>query len=192
MTYDEQFGHHPEPGTMHETNQILRDILAVIRSQGQVLEEMANDLEDIVALLTPESSATRLTMTTTQGDTPMSTFTIDTTDGAVNFQFTDDHGDPVAGPNDSVTGTPIAPSASSDNPDVVTAGVSAPGATDGAFTQPLTMVGVGSANISADPLVNSDGSPVVDAAGNPFTSPDPQAVTVTGGPATGFTMALAG
>ena len=120
------------------------------------------------------------------------TFNVDTTDGVANLQFVDDHGDATAGPNDSVTGAPIVPSVSSDNPGVLTADTAAPGATPGSFTAALTPVIVGSANLSVTPLVNSDGSPVVTASGAAFGSPAPVAVTVNAGPADTLTLSVTG
>lgn len=120
------------------------------------------------------------------------TFTVDTVDGVATLQFTDDHGDPVAGPNDSVTGSPIVPVVDSDTPSVLTTAACVAGADPGSFTSALTPVAEGVANVSVEALVNSDGSPAIDAAGNPFSESGPVEVTVTAGAAADLTMAVSG
>lgn len=137
-------------------------------------------------------SAAALTMTVTKEPKVGATFTVDTTDGVASLQFDDDHGDPLAGPNDSVTGAPIAPVVSTDNADVLTAAASVAGATPGAWTAALTPVAMGTANVILAPLTNSDGSPALDSAGNPFSEAAPIEVTVNAGPVSGLEMSVTG
>lgn len=126
--------------------------------------------------------ATNLVLTI-KGANEMATFNIDDTAGEATLQFTGGTGNPIAGPNDSVTGAPIVPVVESDNTAVETVGAAVAGPTPGLFTYPLSEVAEGTANISVAALTNSDGSPVLETAGpntgQPFSLPDPQAVTVT-------------
>ena len=123
----------------------------------------------------------------------MSQFTVDTTDGVANLQFTDDHGDSVVGPNDSVTGQPVVPVVSSDTPTVLTvAAATSDPSTPGGWAASLTMVAEGTATLSVEPLTNSDGTPVLDGAGNPFGVPAPVVVTVAAGEATSLTLTVTG
>lgn len=123
--------------------------------------------------------------------------TVDDTGATAILQFQDDHGDAEAGPNDSVTGLPVAPEVVSDNTAATTV---APAVADptapGKWTAALSEVAVGNANISVAPLANSDGSPVNETsgpnAGQPFSLPDPVAVVVGPGPVEGLTLSLAG
>ena len=134
----------------------------------------------------PKSTATSLTVTFQGGRHMATTFTVDDTAATATVQFTDDHGDAVPGPNDSVTGAPVVPVVTSDNASALTVGA----ATDngnGSFTFPLTPVAVGAANVGVT-LANSDGSPVVDADGNPLAIPAASAVTVTAGPVAGLVL----
>jgi hypothetical protein len=137
-------------------------------------------------------SAVALTMKVSEVPKMSTTFTVDTTDGVATLSFVDDHGDPTAGPNDSIDGTPVVPVVSSDTTSVLTAAPATAGATPGSFVSDLVMVAEGTANLSVAPLTNSDGSPVVDSAGNPFGEPAPVEVTVTAGDAADLTMAVTG
>lgn len=142
------------------------------------------------------SPATQLSMTITEGDKTMSVaLTVDDANDLVTFQFSDDHGDAEEGPLDSVTGAPVAPSASSDTTTVATVGTATettPGS--GTWTAPITLVAEGTANITADPLSNSDGSPVLETAGpnegQPFSVPSPVNITVGPGPVEGLAMSV--
>lgn len=116
--------------------------------------------------------------------------------GLATIQFEDATGAPVAGPMDSVnTTTPIAPTCSSDTPAVATAGPTVAGAQPGQFTCQFTPVAVGSFNALIQPLVNSDGSSVLETegpnVGTAFATPTPIPVTVTAGAAEelGFSVA---
>jgi hypothetical protein len=176
---------------------VISDLDEISETQAQILDvlkDIRHTLSLFYEIFLIDQSAVALTMITTRGQIQMTTFSVDTTDGTANLQFVDDHGDPTAGPNDSVTGQPVVPEVSSDTTSVVTVGptTSAPSGVGGAFTAPLTMVAEGVANISVEPLTNSDGSPVVDSAGNPFTLPAPVEVTVTAGEAAGLTMTVTG
>jgi hypothetical protein len=131
-------------------------------------------------------------MTVTKEPKMGTSFTVDTTDGAAVFQFTDDHLDDTAGPNDSVTGFPIAPSATSDNPAALTVGDAVAGATPGLWSAPLTMVAEGTANLAPVPLINSDGSAVDDPSGQPFGESGSVEVTVSAGEAAELTMSVTG
>jgi hypothetical protein len=133
------------------------------------------------------------------GGNNMASFSIVITDtgAATAFQFDNSAGSAVAGPNDSVTGAPVAPEAASDTPTVLTVAPSVAGATAGAWTAALTPVAAGVANISPVALVNSDGSPVNETegpnAGQPFVLPAAVQVTVTpDNTPTGFTMSVTG
>lgn len=136
--------------------------------------------------------ATTLKLTVQGGHKKMSTFTVDTTDGSANLQFADDKGDAVAGPNDSVTGSPVVPVITSDNEGVLTAATAVAGSTPGSWTAALTPVAAGTANIGVAALTNSDGSAVNDAAGNAFPVPAAVEVTVTAGAAAELTLSVAG
>lgn len=131
----------------------------------------------------PATEAATNLVLTIKGATDMATFNIDDTAGEATLQFTGATGNPIAGPNDSVTGSPIVPTVESDNTDVETVGAGVAGATPGSWVYPLTEVAAGSANISVAALVNSDGSAVNETAGpnvgQPFSLPDAVAVTVT-------------
>ena len=122
-------------------------------------------------------------------------FTVDTTDGAAVFQFTDDHGNAVEGPKDSVTSTPIVPAITSDNDAVLSVGAAVE-STPGTFTAPITFASVGTANVGVAALVNSDGSAVLETAGanvgQPFALPASQSVPVEASPATGATLTITG
>lgn len=137
-------------------------------------------------------SAVALTMQVSKEPKMSTTFTVDTTDGVATLSFVDDHGDPTAGPNDSVEGTPIVPVVTSDTTSVLTAAPCTPGATQGSFVSALTEVAEGVANLSVAPLIDSSGNPVLDSAGNPFGEPAPVEVTVTAGDAADLTMAVTG
>jgi hypothetical protein len=142
------------------------------------------------------SSATQLTLNLTGGKR-MATFTINTTDGLAEFQYTNSAGAPVAGPNDSVTGSPVAPEATSDNPAALTVATSVAGATDGLWTAALTPVAAGAANVVPSVLVNSDGSDVNETegpnTGQPFAVPASVQVTVTpDNTPTGFSLTVTG
>ena len=115
----------------------------------------------------------------------MSSFTVDTTDGVATLQVTDDHGDKVAGPNDSVTGAPVVPVVTSDNEGVLTAAACNPGADPGEWTSALTTVAEGVANLTAT-VTNSDGS------ATSIASPPPVQVTVAAGPPVALTMTVTG
>ena len=119
------------------------------------------------------------------------TFTVDTTTGAANLQFTDDHGDVVAGPVESVTGAPVVPVVVSSDTSVLTAADAAAGSTVGGFTAALVPLVEGSADISVAELTNSDGSPVLLADGvTPFPLPAAVTVTVTAGVAAALTLSV--
>ena len=140
----------------------------------------------------PKTTPTSLTLKI-QGAKHMANFTVDTTDGTATLQFTDDKGDAVAGPVDSVTAAPVVPVVASDNTAALTADVAAPGATAGSFVSHLTPVAAGVANVSVAALVNSDGTPVNEADGvTPFGVPAPVEVTVAAGPASTLTLAVTG
>ena len=160
-----------------------RKLMAVLASINHKLGRIANAVNP--------KSATALTMKVS-GGTQMATFTINTTDGLATVDFTDADADDVTGPNDSVTGNPIAPVVVSDTTSVLTAAASVAGTNPGEWDSALTPVAVGTANLSVSPLVNSDGSPALDSAGQAFTLPSPIAVTVTGGGATGLTLSVSG
>ena len=114
--------------------------------------------------------------------------------GVATVQFEDGQGNPTAGPNDSVTGNPVVPNITSDNAAVATAGAVAAGAMPGLFTCQFTPVSVGTFNAAVQPLVNSDGSTILETegpnAGQPFTMPAPIAVTVAAGVADVMTFAV--
>ena len=93
-------------------------------------------------------------------------------------QFVDANGIATAGPNDSVTGTPIVPVVVSDNTAAVTVAPGTAGSVPGQDTDALTYVAEGTANLSVSPIENSDGTAAFDSAGNPFTLPAPEPVTV--------------
>jgi hypothetical protein len=140
----------------------------------------------------PDNVSTSLTETI-EGETRVASFSVNATDGLVDFQFTNAEGGAVAGPDDSVTGSPIAPEATVDNTSVLTVAPSVAGANPGAWTAALTPVAAGTANVSPVPLVNSDGSAVDEANGQPFAEPTPVQVTVTPDDTpTGFSMAVTG
>ena len=140
---------------------------------------------------TETPQATDMVLTIAGGN--MTTFTVDTTDGTANLQFVDDHGDPVQGPLDSVTGSPVVPVVTSDNEAVITVGDATDvGITDGLWTAPLTPVAEGTANIGVAALANSDGSPVNAPDGSPFPLPASVEVTVTAGAAAGLTLTVTG
>ena len=151
----------------------------------------------VVSEMTPHQRglATSLSLTIKENGMPNVNFTIDTTDGTANWQFTDADSNAVAGPADSVTGAPVAPTAVSDTTTVLTAAASVAGG-PGSWTAPLTPVGVGTANVSTAALTNSDGSPVLEIegpdTGQPFGLPASVEVTVSGGAAEGLTMAVTG
>lgn len=125
----------------------------------------------------------------------MPSFTVDTTDGVATLQFTDDHGDAEAGPNDSVTGSPIVPVVTSDNTAALTVAEAVAGDA-GAYTYALTPVAVGTANLAVSALANSDGSPVLETdgpnVGQPFEVPAAVAVDVTAGPVEGLALSVTG
>lgn len=105
---------------------------------------------------------------------------VDTTNETVTLEFVDDKGDVATGPDGVVV------TFASDNESVVTV------ATDPAnpLQGDVTVVGMGSANLSAS-LANADGSPVLEADGvTPFPVPAPVAVTVSAGPAVGDSLVL--
>lgn len=131
----------------------------------------------------------RLTLNV-QGGHNMTTLTVDTTTGIASLQFTDDHGDPVAGPVDSVTGAPVVPVVVSDNDAAVTVAATSAGTEAGSFTVALTPVAVGTANLSVEALANSDGSPVLDAAGVALSLPAAVQVDITAGPVAGLTITV--
>ena len=119
------------------------------------------------------------------------TFSVDDTTATATLQFTDDHRDPVAGPVDSVTTQPIVPTVTSSDLSVLTVAAGVAGG-PGQFTYALSPVSVGTPEVSVAPLVNSDGSPVLETAGTnvgqPFELPAPIGVTVTPGTATGISL----
>ena len=112
--------------------------------------------------------------------------TVDTTNETVTVEFEDDKGDTNASAPIAASGSPLVVTFASDNEAVATV------ATDG--TNPLqgdvTVVGEGSANLSAS-LAYADGTPVLEADGvTPFPAPASVAVTVSAGAAVGDALVL--
>lgn len=169
--------------------ELLRDILDEIKEIHRTLHRFFTAWETANATV-----ASGFTMTI-QGETTMSTFTIDTTDGVVNFQWVDSTGAANAGPLDSVTGVPVPLSATSSDTTVLTLATSAPGADAGSWTEAITLVAEGSSTVSPVQPVNSDGTVINGADGNPLPLPAAIVVTVTAPPppaAAGFTMTITG
>lgn len=176
-------------------------ILDVLNREGRLGWQLATATDNRLILMrpkvhvTPPSAATSLVLSVQGGHPMASTFTVDTTTGLARLQFVDDHADAVVGPVDSVTGTPIAPVVTSDNSGVLTA---APANADpnvaGLWTSALAPVTPGVANVSVAPLVNSDGTPVLETVGpnvgQAFTEPAPVAVTVNPGAVAAMTLSV--
>jgi hypothetical protein len=190
----------------HEYVKYLIDsIVREIEEAGEEEEEYLQELDEEITWLyrwwrkrhpCPQDVATQLTFNIV-GGMRMATFTINTTDGLADFQYTNSAGDAVAGPNDSVTGSPVAPEATSDTPTVLTVAASVAGATPGLFTAALTPVAAGVANVTPSVLVNSDGSDVLETegpnTGQPFAVPAAVQVTVTpDNTPTGFSLTVTG
>ena len=121
------------------------------------------------------------------------TFTVDTTGGTATWTWVDDHNDPVDAPLDggsTPSGGPLEVVVVSDTPSVVAVGTGSPGSGTGQVVFPLTMGTQGTANLSVNPITNSDGSLATDAAGNAYSLPSPVPVTVGAGPAVGGTLTV--
>jgi hypothetical protein len=175
-------------GDWYETQRRDREVKA--------LENIARSLNDIrhilfEALIPKKPEAVALTLSLKVGNMPTTSFTVDQ-EGNIAVQFTDDHGDPTTGPNDSVTGTPIVPVVSTDNTAVCIPSGLVAGTTAGSFTGEANPVAEGSCNFSIVTLTNSDGSAVTDSAGNPFALPPAVAVTVTAGDAAALSLSVSG
>ena len=209
MTWAEQFGEDeahghkpPPPPPPPPPREELAQIKAVLELQLGVADATLQALKDLSAAFTKfvkewetqsnPRSATKLTMTVRGGHPMSTTFTVDTTDGAATLQFVDDHGDPTSGPADSVTGAAIVPALSSDNDAVLSVGPAGAGSNAGETIFPLVPAAIGVANLTPQPLLNSDGSPVLDAEGNAFGVPSPVQVTVEAGPAASLTLSVTG
>jgi len=180
MSFDDQFGH--PAGTMHETNQILREILAAINGQTGLLEEMANDLEDLVVLLTPTPSAVSAVITV-QGGQDMG-LTVDTTTGNAVLGFTDDHEDPTnppAGDGSGLTVTFASDDAAVATPGTAVAGTDAAGNVN--YEAPIAVSAEGSFNLSCV-VANTSGAPLTDDDGvTEFVQPQTVNVPVSAGQA---------
>lgn len=125
------------------------------------------------------------------------TFSVDGASGVADIQFVDQDNDKVEGPVDSVTGTPVVPSFTSDNPSVLTvATATEDSAQPGHWTAQLSDTGAGTANVAPAPLVNSDSTPVNETvgpnAGQPFETAAAIAVTVNPGAAAGEVFTVEG
>jgi hypothetical protein len=198
-----RYRHRLDEYVRYDIEQIIRDI----KSAGKCEEDVVLDrlTHRIIGLYEwwfkrhPQlNAATNLTMSI-QGENTMASFEIVITDtgATAQFQFDNSAGSAVAGPNDSVTGAPVAPEASSDTPTVLTVASSVAGATPGAWSAALTPVAAGVANVSPVALTNSDGSAVNETegpnVGQPFVLPAAVQVTVTpDNTPTGFTLTVTG
>ena len=139
-----------------------------------------------------------LMLTVPKGDNDMTaaTLILGAPGAWADLQFVDAHGNPTAGPQDSVTGAPIVPTLVSSDPTVLSVGATQTGATPspGAWTVLLTPLAVGAAQVSVAPLLNSDGSPVVEtrgpSSGAPFQLPSPVNITVDAGVAESLTLTI--
>lgn len=155
-------------------------------TEERILEVLSR-VEDVVVKfyrlfrVLNQTGATALTLNVS-GDNQVATATV---------QFVDVNGLATAGPNDSVTGSPIIPVVVSDTTSVLTVATGVAGTVPGQSTYALTDVSDGTANLSVSPIENSDGSPALDSAGNPFTLPVPVPVVVAGGSAVGLTLTVA-
>lgn len=103
----------------------------------------------------------------------------------MQFSF---NGTAEAGPNDSVSGAPIAPVLVSSDETIATVAASVAGSAEGQWTAAITLIGPGSVTFSVNPLTNSDGSPVTSA----VTLPTPQTVTVNLGAANELSLSISG
>lgn len=145
-----------------------------------VIEAQLTELISLVGTPPAPTVATHAILTVTQGDTMPGAITVDTTNETVTLDFVDDKGDVATGPDGVVV------TFASDNTAVVTVAVDSANPLQG----DVTVVGEGSANLSAT-LANADGSPVLEADGStPFPTPATVAVTVSAGAAVGDSLVL--
>jgi hypothetical protein len=121
-----------------------------------------------------------------KGDPSMSsaTFTVDTTDGVANLQFTDDKGD-----TDAAAPAGLTAAFTSDNPAACTIANDATNPLQG----DITVVGEGVANISVALTDANGNSPPLEADGvTPWAAIDPVQVTVDPGAAVGARLSVTG
>lgn len=117
---------------------------------------------------------------TQQGDSMPGQITVDTTNETATLTFVDDRGNATAAPAGAVV------TYSSDNPGVVTIANDPANPTQG----DVTVVAIGTANLSAS-LADASGNPLFEADGvTPFPAPAAVAVSVGPGAAVGDTLVL--
>lgn len=173
----------PAPPAAHLGAQVARAVALVAAS---VMHEGEGPLDaaQLIALAKPLTAwAVRAPAAsvaiTIEGD-PMP-LTVDSTNAVAVLSFTDDHGDPVAPPEGTLS------TATSDNTAILGVGAAVAGAdatTGIANIQfPLSAVAAGSANLSVASTA-ADGSPLLGPDGaTPIADPAPVAVTVNPGAA---------
>lgn len=170
---------------LHKQDRLERkvDRLLTMNSDALALSVIELQLGRLIELVgTPPvpAVATRAVLVFTQGETMPGAINVDTLNETVTLEFVDDKGDVATGPDGVVVVF------NSDNSAVVTVTNDAISPLQG----DVTVVGEGTANLSAT-LANADGSPVLEADGvTPFPTPAPVAVTVSAGPAVGDSLVL--
>lgn len=144
------------------------------------IEAQLAELIQLVGTAPVTAPATRAVLTFNQGENMAGAINVDTLNETVTLEFVDDKGDAADGP------TGVVVTFASDNTAVVTVAVDPANPMQG----DVTVVGEGSANLSAT-LASADGSAVLEADGvTPFPVPAPVAVTVSAGAAVGDSLVL--